>query len=319
MIGALGEVYLRPGQWQFQASYRSQRANQFYSGSDRVAEQGAIVRNDNSAEFSGTFATSIQDSLTFGIPAADQSLNRRIPFPSGPYDSNQTRGIGDVTLVARHWMQDCRTHANGNVSLGLGFKFPTGADSVMGEYRNAQGTDLQVKPVSGSVQPGQGGFGVILDLQAFRNLGGVMLFASGFYLINPHNTNNTLSLAAGLNGIENTPENARYNSVPDLYVARAGLAAPVRSLRGVSMSLAGRMEGSPRRDLVGRSDGWRLAGYGIFVEPGLSYSNGPDNWTFSVPLRVHQFQLRAPGVVRESFADEVFLFGYSTRFGKRIQ
>jgi len=317
VLGALGDVYLRPGQWQLMLSSRSQRADQFYSGSERSAPEGAVVRRDYAAEVAATYALSGQGNLTLGIPITSQSLNRRAPFPSGPYDEQQSRGIGDFTLVTRYWLQNRFKSATGNVSVGLGLKFPTGNDSAVDQYRNSQGQDPQVKPVSGSLQPGQGGYGAILDLQAFRDLGGVTLFASGYYLINPRNTTNTYSLAVGLNGVDNTPANARYNSVPDLYVARVGLAAPFRPLKGVSMSLAGRMEGSPRRDLVGKSDGWRLAGYGVFVEPGLSYSNGPDTWAFNLPLRVHQYHLAAPGVVRETFADEVFLFSYSTRMGKR--
>jgi hypothetical protein len=277
----------------------------------------AVKRTDYALEVAAAYAFNRQCNLTISVPFSDQTFSRRTPFPIGPYDTTHTRGIGDVTLTGRYWLFNCDRHAKGNVSLGLGVKFPTGDSDARDRYRNAAGLDPQVKPVSGSIQPGQGGIGVLFDFQAFRDLGSGTVFASGSYLANPRNTTHTLSYAVGLNGIENVPANARYNSVPDLYVARVGAAVPIRRLRGVALSLSGRLEGSPRHDLIGKSDGWRLAGYGVFIEPGISYSRGSDTWALSVPVRVHQYQQQAPGVVRETFADEILLFSYSTRFGGR--
>lgn len=45
-------------------------------------------------------------------------------------------------------------------------------------------------------------------------------------------------------------------------------------LRGLALSMGGRMEGVPVRDAFGKSNGFRRPGYVISIEPGLMYARG---------------------------------------------
>jgi hypothetical protein len=112
----------------------------------------------------------------------------------------------------------------------------------------------------------------------------VTVFASGTYLANPRNTNGHPSIISGL-GVAVTPANANrlVNSVPDQYFARVGVALPA-GLRGLGASIAVRMEGQPRYDLIGRSDGFRRPGTEMFLEPGLTFVRGNSTWSAGVPI-----------------------------------
>ncbi|MGH2564344.1 MAG: hypothetical protein ACRDE8_13605, partial [Ginsengibacter sp.] len=61
---------------------------------------------------------------------------------------------------------------------------------------------------------------------------------------------------------------AYENSVPDVFSFRAGLDL---NLKHWGFSAGLRDEGSPVRDLIGKSDGSRRAGYTLSAEPGVIY------------------------------------------------
>jgi hypothetical protein len=75
-----------------------------------------------------------------------------------------------------------------------------------------------------------------------------------------------------------------FDSVPDQYLARGGLTYGIWPKIGLSVSLGARIEGVPVRDLVGGSDGYRIPGYAISIEPGISITR--DKWTLSVTAPV---------------------------------
>lgn len=63
-------------------------------------------------------------------------------------------------------------------------------------------------------------------------------------------------------------------SAADEYLWRGGFSRPVtgiRFVRGLSLSIGGRMEGVPVRDAFGKSNGFRSPGYVISIEPGMTY------------------------------------------------
>ena len=120
-----------------------------------------------------------------------------------------------------------------------------------------------------SVQPGDGGWGVMVEGQAFWRVKRTFLFASGSYLVNPKETNDTPSIIAILGLPTNTGQFAglSVNSVPDQYLARAG--GTVHVWKGFSATLAWRVEGLKSYDLFGQSFGWRRPGTEMFIEPGV--------------------------------------------------
>jgi hypothetical protein len=109
-------------------------------------------------------------------------------------------------------------------------------------------------------------------------------------------------------------------SVSDQYLFRGGIGYAVPKLRGIAVSLAGRDEGVPARDLIGREDGFRRPGYAVSVEPGLQYGRGRNLWSFSYAIAVHRDRTvsvsdqRAGTHGDAAFADSLILIGYSRTF-----
>jgi hypothetical protein len=320
--------------WSVATSWRYQKSDRHFRGSveEPTKQQGgAAISWVNLFELALTRAFSPRLSLTVGIPylLADRSTPIRDPFaPDDAFGNDpvvmrsrtQSRGVGDVSILARRWMFDPGKH-DYNLALGLGVKLPTGADNVYDARVRRDTTPTPpntfqvenvVQNVDQSIQPGDGGWGVILDLQGVyrfaANRGAA--YATGTYLVNPRDTN-------GVPTYRDVP-GERVMSVADQYLYRAG--ATWFPGRGIGLSLGWRIEGVAVRDLVGDEDGFRRPGYALSVEPGLSYSRGAHAVSLAVPWAVHRN--RKPSVPEvangapgdAAFADYLILAGYIRRF-----
>lgn len=324
VFGAAREPLAAQGTWQVSLAYRGLKSDVHYSGSERQHHRerlGTYVINEQQALDLGiSYAISDRFSLTFGIPFIEASWAVPTPIatvPPGPRAEQVGEGFGDLSLTGRYWLLPAQSARN--VSLGLGVKAPTGDHRATGFYPDINGTNRAEKALDQSVQPGDGGWGVLVDLQAFWRFEQVGLFASGTYLLNPRDTNGTPSILAGL-GFSSNPafqaEGTLVNSVPDQYLLRLGAGIPVAD-SNVAASLAYRVEGLPRYDLIGDSHGWRRPGYEMFVEPGLSYSRGPAMWTLNVPVGFYRNRQPNPYSGREgdaTFPDFIVLVGFTYQF-----
>lgn len=72
-------------------------------------------------------------------------------------------------------------------------------------------------------------------------------------------------------------------SATDQYLWRGGFSHGVPKVRGLALSIGGRMEGVPVRDAFGSSNGFRRPGYVISIEPGLIYARGRNMFNVSGP------------------------------------
>jgi hypothetical protein len=325
VFGASASPYQAPGKWQVGLSLRTLVSDDHYVGTVRQDERhelgNYVINRQNLIDVGVTYALSPRASVSASVPVVFASWS--IPMPvrpvPGPRVQQDARGVGDLIFSARSWVLAPDRHARGNVSVGLGLKVPTGASDVRDTYPDINGQNPADKVVDMSIQPGDGGWGVAAEVQAFHNVGKAVLFASGTYLANPRNTNGQPSIIPGL-GVPITPAvaNRATNSVPDQYLARAGVAAPA-FLRGLGLSAALRVEGQARYDVFGRSDGFRRPGTEMFVEPGLSYARGTSSWWASVPIAFYRNRhpdpyTGAPGDA--TFPNAIVLVGYSRRFGR---
>lgn len=324
VLGASDDVLTEAGQWQVSLSYRGLESDTHYSGTveqtHRHEEGNFVINRQMLLDLGVTYTVNRRFSLSLGIPYVDASWSIPLPIrPEPGFRSQQdASGIGDVSLTGRYWLRDPAAAGRGNVSIGLGIKAPTGDDGVRDFYPDLGGENPELKAVDQSIQLGDGGWGAMVELLAFRRLGPATLFATGTYLVNPRDTNTTPSIIVGL-GVGDRPgnEDILVNSVPDQYVARVGSVFP-SGLAGLSFSLAGRIEGLPRYDVIGDSHGWRRPGYEVFVEPGLVYSRGPSSFSVHVPIGVQRNRQPNPYTGREgdaTFPDYVTLASYSYRFG----
>lgn len=318
------DPYLLRGEWQLSATYRWLRADTHFAGTTELLQRerlrNNVVNQQQLLDIGVTHAVNRRLNLTLGIPILMYGgWSVPVPvFPAGERQVQSAEGLGDLSLTGRYWLQDPDRHLRGNVALGLGIKAPTGNYNAKDRFPDATGERFSVMPVDQSIQPGDGGWGINLDLQAFRRVGSATLFANGTYLVNPRNTNGTESSVLFLCGGDIPPNLMRfkYNSVPDQYLGRVGVSVPVPRTKGLSVSLAARIEGVPQSDFIGGSDGFRRPGYSIFVEPGVSYTTGTHTFTLNVPVATQRNLNKIGGYqVDGTLADFIILAGYSYRFG----
>ena len=225
-------------------------------------------------------------------------------------------GLGDVRLTTDYWLLDPHQHMAGNIALGLGFKAPTGDDKASDISYRATGPVY--RPVDQSIQPGDGGWGLILQLQAYQkiyqNLYG---YVQGSYLIAPKEHNDTQTVMADLM----PPGPATYNSISDQYFGRGGFSYVVWPAGGLTLSLGARIEGVPVYDAIGDSLGFRQPGYTVSIEPGISWSGKRNSFSILAPVAVYRNRLRSAAEIamgrpggEAGFADFSILASFNHRF-----
>ena len=330
MFGANASPYQQPGEWQLSLSARNLVSNDHYNGGaeqvQRQTLQNYVTNRQNLVDVNVSRTMTDRLTLSVGIPYVNSSWasrDPRYPLPAARREVEQNgRGLGDISVSGRYWLFDTKTHAKWNVAAGAGVKLPTGNSKEQDFYVDSQGNNPQERYVDQSVQPGDGGWGVMLEGAGFKRIGRVLAFGSGSYLMNPKNQSDTpsLTLARLPPGVAPNPNQADrfYNSVPDQYVARVGTT--VRVWKGLAASVTWRLEGLPRYDLLGDSNGFRRPGKAMFVEPGLAYSNGRQTVTFNVPLGYYYHRYPDPNTNRDgdaTFPRHIFLTSYAVRLGKR--
>jgi len=324
VFGASESIVFTPHEWQLSLNYRGLRSNDHYNGTKfqyQRKSSGNFVLNtqqlyDLGASYNFTQRFSVFGSLP--IVNATWSIPEPTTAPLGPRREQNASGIGDASAMARFWLLSPPKHPRGNIAAGIGVKAPTGDYDAEDEYPNINGTNNTVKAVDQSIQPGDGGWGILFDLQGYKSLKHVTFYGSGTYLANPRDTNGTPSIIVGL-GFGANPAFAGIieNSVPDQYVARVGAAFPVVKDQ-LTLSLGFRIEGLPRYDLFGDSHGWRRPGYETFVEPGIIYSTSRSTWSLYVPKGLVRNRRPNPYTGNPgdaTFPDFIVLAGYSFRFG----
>jgi hypothetical protein len=276
-LGGQGELQvadLAAHQWRIALGYRHLRADQLFVGTQLFPTNQPLIINLHSVDVTTSYAVTDRFGLSLTVPFL-YGMQSRLYADSARHAVTAV-GLGDVSLVGSRWLFDPHNHS-GNIALGLGVKAPTGTHKATDAYFLAGGTSIQY-PVDQSIQPGDGGWGIILQLQAYRRaFHNGIAYLTGSYLINPRR----------LSDVAKDPGGTVYWSVPDVYSARLGLAYAVWPEQGVSVSLGGRIDGQPVRDLMGGGDpGFRRPGYSISLDPSLSLTTGPSQLTLSAPVRL---------------------------------
>jgi hypothetical protein len=324
VLGVAESSYNGPNRWQVSMNWRHQRSDRHFVGSEeqteRKAEGSEVINHINIVDLRIRYNATPQWSFTFGIPYF------RAARSSGIRDANreivarsrvESGEVGDIVLKADRLLWKPLTHPNGNVSFGLGVKLPTGKDDVEDtRLRLVNGKYVtDVTTVDQSIQPGDGGYGILLDLQGFQRIprSRFALYGSASYLINPKETNGVPTFRNNLG--------EEIMSVADQYVGRVGASYAFKKTKGVGASLGLRLEGVPVEDLIGGSKGFRRPGYAISIDPGASYSWGPNTLSLGVPVALYRNRTRSvpdraiPGRHGDAaFADYIIFLGYWRRY-----
>jgi hypothetical protein len=323
VFGASADPYLEKGQWMFGTAARALRSHDHYNGTveqtQRQDNHTYVVNTQDALDLSGTYALTRRLNLALAVPIIRASWSVPLPVTStGARNEQNAQGIGDVVLGARYWMYNPDLHRRGNLSLGLGVKAPTGKYDVTDTYPNLTGTNPQAKSVDQSIQPGDGGWGAVFEINGFKTIGKGSYYGSGTYLVNPRDTNGAPSIVVGLfpGAVPPSQADRTVNSVPDQYVLRTGMSFAVGK-SPFALALGFRMEGLPRYDLIGDSHGFRRPGYETFAEPGFYYSRGNNTFSVNVPIALVRNRrpdpyTGAPGDA--TFPNHIYLVGYTHRF-----
>jgi hypothetical protein len=308
--GSAGESWLSSRRWEVSVDYRFYHSHRHFVGTveqhHRAEERSEVNNVAHILNVAATYEVNPRFNLTVSVPMFFFDRYRQ----STPDRVTSANGIGDITLVGRTWLLPEPGDSGHNIGIGFGVKLPTGRSNVTDIAITDEGPVRRV--VDQSIQPGDGGYGWLAELQAYKAIKRTTLYVSGAYLINPRNTN-------GVPTGRSRPSEA-IMSVADQYVYRAGAILPFPKLTTLVWSMGIRGEGVPSTDLIGKSDGFRRPGYITSVDPGLIYTKGKDRWYLNVPIAVRRNRTRSVADIRDNrhgdaaFADYTVLVGYSRRF-----
>ena len=313
--------YLQPGHFQITIGERHQFSSQHYVG-DVYQEYRAQLQNQvenrvNIVTADLTYQWTSRISFEIDVPflfASRKTQNSPIKYAS--------QGMGDIILDANAWVWDPSKAHRGNFSGGLGVLMPTGNDDLTNTVNsNTSGIGPAVEvtaPVDYSIQPGNGGWGLVMQWQGFRNAGkNLVFYTDGDYIATQGGTN---GVARGASLSTTQPLN-NYVAISDQYLLEAGVAFPIQSVRGLSVTIGPRDEGVPAENLFPNSnDGFRRPGFAVSVGPGIQYSHGSNILTAGVYKAVHRDRtVSHPDEVYgahgdAAFARYVWLASYTYRF-----
>ena len=211
-------------------------------------------------------------SLDLSLPIAANSREASLEH-GGPNTTRHTThsfGIGDIRLTAYKWLLAPSVSQKGNIQLGLGLKFPTGAYNYQDYFYRNDSTKV-LSAVNPSIQLGDGGTGIITELNVFYVLTStkaISLYGNFYYMANPREQNGTAITNGRVPPRIDSLANNIVLSVADQFSIRAGA---YYNLKRWSFSAGIRNEGTPVEDILGGSEGVRRAGHNLSVEPGIIY------------------------------------------------
>ena len=338
---------LAPKQWQVGANYRYFESFRHFKGDeeqyDRLVKQTQVINYSNTMDISASMGLTLRTQLNVNLPVSytDRSSyyehgGQTTTFP-GARKTSTSAGIGDARIGISKWLWNPVSHTKSNLMLGVGLKLPTGNWNVQDSFYNVMVTDpvtgsssrkTVYRPVDQSIQLGDGGIGLSLEMQGFWEMAdGLFAYGNAFYILNPRGVNGTMTnrrTTIVVNGVSQVFTNEYMCSVADQYAARLGFLSQSQ-LHGLSFSWGARLEGVPVRDLVGESYGFRRPGYTIAAEPGVTYMKGKTTVNFNMPIALYRIRKQsvtdkevqdATGVARNgdaAFADYLISLGLTYR------
>jgi len=316
MFGTTGTLDSEPGTWNITFTGRNSTADHHYNGTvyqvQRQLEQTYVVNQQDSLTTTVSYQLTPRVSLNAGIPFVDASWGIPSPRSGGPAAraNENAHGLGDITTLARFAVISPRSGRSWNVLVGGGVKFPTGNNHATDVFPDGNGNNNLERHVDISVLPGDGGWGLIMDLQGYKAMARFTAFGSGTWLANPRDT------GAATRGTLATVTPTAYNTVSDQFVFRTGTSVAITE--HTAATIAWRMEGVPRYDVIGDSHGFRRPGVEMYWEPGVTFTAGRHSVSFNLPVGYYYNRFRNPytGAPGDStFPEYVSIATYSMRFG----
>jgi hypothetical protein len=313
--------------WNISFNDRYFKSYKHYSGTEeqkqRVDSGTNVINHVNSLDID--LIRIINDRWSIGLftPILSNTRSSLYEHKDGNRHTTSSFGIGDMRVAAYYWLFNPRNHREFNVQAGLGLKFPTG-DYRYQDYFIKSDSSKTLGPVDQSIQLGDGGTGITLELNGFyrfsHNSG---LYANFYYLSNPREVNGVSTSRGDAPRPSAITNGSDVMSVPDQYMIRAGGDYRVNNF---TFSGGVRMECVPVYDLIGGSNGFRRPGYVISAEPAVAYKYQKTLFYLAVPVALERNRTQSvPDKISSqitgkkvqgdaAFADYTINFGVSVMF-----
>jgi len=260
--------------WQLNINNRYFKSYRDFKGTvdQKTASQNEAVVKSYSMDISLSRLMRDGWSLDLSIPFAANSRTASLEHggPNTTRHTTNTFGIGDIRFTVYKWLLSPTVKQKGNVQLGLGFKLPTGDYKYQDYFYRNDSTKI-LSPVNPSIQLGDGGTGLITELNFFYVLNAartISLYGNFYYLLNPREQNGVSFTTGRIPPRIDSLAGNIILSVPDQFSIRFGA---YYNIKNWAFSAGIRNEGSPVKDLVGGSEGIRRAGHNFSIEPGIIY------------------------------------------------
>lgn len=323
-------------QWQFTAGSRYFRSFRHFSGTteneERLSLGTEVINYSTIVDLSLTRIINNRWSAMVDIPIINnvRSSLYEHGLVNGTYvkrerNTTSSFGIGDIRFAVYRWLLDPLKNEKINIQLGLGLKLATGDYNYKDYFHNVgpDGTN-ELRTVDQSIQLGDGGTGITLELNTFYkfkdNFG---MYGNFYYLSNPREQNGTRTYRETLSS---RLANEAIMSVPDQYMARAGFNYSFNQINGLSLAAGARLEGIPVYDILGGSGDFRRPGTILSIEPTVNYEYKKVTFFAAVPFAVERNRTQSVtdkenSIIRgthvqgdAAFADYSINIGISTRF-----
>jgi hypothetical protein len=271
--------------WQLSVNNRYFKSYKHFVGTDeqkqRQTAQSEVINHQYTTDLTLFYQVKPRWSLMLDLPIEANTRSSLYEHSGLGRFQTHSFGVGDIRLAVYGWVIDPVKMPKGNVQVGLGLKLPTGSYNYMDYFRLTDSTK-RLGPVDQSIQLGDGGTGITLEVNAFYNFTPWFgVYGNFYYLSNPREVNGTSSARGGTASANSVKNGSDVMSVPDQMMVRAGFAF----ISGhFNFSAGVRDECLPVHDLVGGSNGFRRPGYIISVEPGITYSVGKVSVYTYVPV-----------------------------------
>lgn len=319
---------LGKGEFQIGGTYRYFHSWRHFVGTEEQPERqttggGFDANGKERGNAVNIYSHSFDLNISYGLSERLQ-LNLSIPYVHNERSqvlrpdvgdryrySVYAQGLGDIRLSANYWVFDPSTANKGNLSVGLGIKTNSGSHTVMDDAPQTDGTTKRVM-MDQAIQPGDGGIGFSVEVQAFRQIyKGIYGFVNGYYLFNPRESNGSFKSEPTV--VRDKDDNVLgvltgYNiyASPDQYFVRAGFMTSVLKSKNLTLSLAARAEGIPAYDAFGGQVAYRRPGYVVAVEPGVSYRMGKHSVSLFVPFNFVRNRIQsAADIARQNLENSV--------------
>lgn len=369
MICSSSSYNLPKGEFALGATYRYFHSWRHFVGSEEQPQRqttggGHDANGNELGNAVNIYSHAIDLNISYGLTDRLQ-LNAVLPYVhnerSQVFRSNQdviaetdtfryslfAKGLADIRVSANYWVFNPAIVSKGNLLVGLGVKFNTGSYTTedMVPQNDAATQSIVYESVTNdqAIQPGDGGIGISLEIQGFRQLyKGLYGFVNGYYLFNPKESNGSHKSDPTVvkdedGNVLGTLYGYNLYACPDQFFLRAGITTSVLKSKNLTFSLAARTEGIPAYDAFGGQVAYRRPGYVVAVEPGISYRIGKHSFNLLVPYNFYKNRVQsAADIARQdlensviadesqkvhrqgdaAFADYSINFNYTYRLGK---